>query len=145
MELVIEILMQGVKHFGPEEIAERIRDFDQNMCTELFLSELKRVLPSPEQVGKLNVYRNADPSELAELHPSDRLMVKLIQIERLGPRIQGMLYRRTFEEKWSLLDDGAKKLFEAGQALLRAEHFKELLKVRILTVFCCTGLALTFL
>jgi hypothetical protein len=32
-------------------------------------------------------------------------MVKLIQIDRLGPRIEGMLYKRAFEETWSLLDE----------------------------------------
>jgi cytokinesis protein len=32
-------------------------------------------------------------------------MVKLIQIERLGPRIEGMLYKCEFEETWSLLDE----------------------------------------
>lgn len=57
------------------------------------------------QVGKLNVYRNAEPEELAGLHPSDRLMVQLIKIERLGPRIEGMLYKKKFDETWSLLDD----------------------------------------
>ena len=51
------------------------------------------------------MYRNAEPEELAGLHPSDRLMVQLIKIERLGPRIEGMLYRRKFDETWSLLDD----------------------------------------
>lgn len=50
------------------------------------------------------MYRNSGPEELAELHPSDRLMVKLIQIDRLGPRIEGMLYKCAFEERWSLLD-----------------------------------------
>lgn len=57
------------------------------------------------QVGKLNIYRNAEPEELAGLHPADRLMVKLIQIERLVPRINGMLYRITFDEQWVLLDE----------------------------------------
>lgn len=57
------------------------------------------------QVGKLNVYRNADPIELAGLHPSDRLMVQLIKINRLGPRIEGMLYKVNFDETWALLDD----------------------------------------
>lgn len=57
------------------------------------------------QVGKLNVYRNADPEELAGLHPSDRLMVQLIKIDRLAPRIEGMLYKCTFDETWTLLDD----------------------------------------
>ena len=36
---------------APEEIAYRISQFDPVMCTQLFLSELQRVLPSPEQVG----------------------------------------------------------------------------------------------
>jgi cytokinesis protein len=57
------------------------------------------------QVGKLNVYRNSEPEELAGLHSADRLMVKLIQIERLGPRIDGMLYRISFDEQWGLLDE----------------------------------------
>lgn len=117
-----EILIQRVKKLEPEEIARRIKQFDQETCTEVFLSELKGVLPTPEQVkplvqshnpsmlifcqvGKLNVYRNAEPEELAGLHASDRLMVKLIQIERLGPRIQGMLYKCKFEEQWLLLDE----------------------------------------
>ena len=32
-------------------------------------------------------------------------MVKLIQIERLSPRIEGMLYKCKFEEQWLLLDE----------------------------------------
>ena len=57
------------------------------------------------QEGKLNVYKNCEPEELNELHPADRLMVKLIQIKRLGPRIDSMLYFISFEESWSLVDE----------------------------------------
>lgn len=39
------------KSLAPEEIAYRISQFDPVMCTQLFLSELQRVLPSPEQVN----------------------------------------------------------------------------------------------
>lgn len=63
------------------------------------------------------MYRNAEPEELASLHPSDRLMVQLIKIERLGPRIEGMLYRRMFDEVWSLLDDVSRGIWsEASSA-----------------------------
>lgn len=51
------------------------------------------------------MYRNADPEELASLHPSDRLMVQLLKINRLAPRIEGMLYKCVFDETWGLLDD----------------------------------------
>lgn len=98
-------MIQMVKNLTPEDIAMKIRMFDSELCTQLFLSELKPVLPSPEQVGKLNVYRNASQDELAELHPSDRLMVQLIKINRLGPRLEGMLYKAKFEEQASLLEE----------------------------------------
>jgi cytokinesis protein len=32
-------------------------------------------------------------------------MVKLIQIDRLAPRLEGMLYKCKFDEQWLLLDD----------------------------------------
>ncbi|KAM6500748.1 hypothetical protein JOM56_003762 [Amanita muscaria] len=128
----VEILIQRVKRLAPEEIARKIQQFDQDLCTHVFLSELKPVLPSPEQIGKLNVYVNADLEELAGLHPSDRLMVKLIQIKRLGPRVEGMLYKCGFSETWSLLDEAARKLADAGRSLLDAKAFKELLSLILL-------------
>jgi cytokinesis protein len=57
------------------------------------------------KVGKLNTYRKAPPEQLAELHPADRLMVQLIEIDRLGPRVEGMLYKTAFEESWTMLDE----------------------------------------
>jgi len=98
-------MIQRVKTLSPEELAMKIRVFDQDVCSQLFLSELKPVLPDAVQVGKLNVYRNASEDELAELHPSDRLMVQLIKIEHLNPRWEAMLYKSTFDEQYNLLDE----------------------------------------
>lgn len=57
------------------------------------------------KVGKLNTYRGAPSEQLAELHPADRLMVQLIEIDRLRPRVEGMLYKTAFEECWTMLDE----------------------------------------
>lgn len=35
-------------------------------------------------------------------------MVQLIKIDRLGPRIEGMLYKLSFDESWTLLDKVAR-------------------------------------
>jgi hypothetical protein len=43
--------MQLVKKLEPEEIAYKLQQFDPGICTQVFLSELKRVLPSPEEVS----------------------------------------------------------------------------------------------
>ncbi|CAE6358045.1 unnamed protein product [Rhizoctonia solani] len=128
----VEIIIQRVKRLTPEEIATKILQSDREVCTESFLDELKRVLPSPEQVGKLNIYRNATMEELSELHPSDRLMVQLIKIERLSPRVDGMIYRARFEENFGLQNDGARKLIEACESLRSAPAFKELMGLILL-------------
>lgn len=105
IESLLEITIQRVKNLSPEEIARKILQCDPEVCTQVFLTGLKSVLPSPEEVGKLNVYRNSTAAELNDLHSSDRLMVELIKIERLGPRIEGMLYRITFDETIEVLTD----------------------------------------
>jgi hypothetical protein len=74
-------------------------------------------------------------------------MVQLIKIDRLGPRIEGMLYKLSFDENWALLDkvtwlvlycwpftevfffQGARTLSDAGRNLLGAKQFKQLLSV----------------
>jgi cytokinesis protein len=107
--------------------------------------DLSLTLSRVPQIGKLNVYRNAGEDELLSLHPSDRLMVKLIEIDRLAPRVNGMLFRTRFDESWKLLNDvrrrilkssssliisqSTHKLSDASYALLHAKHFKELLSV----------------
>ena len=48
--ITTEIIIQRIKKWAPEEIARHLLQFDPELCTELFLSELKRVLPTPEQV-----------------------------------------------------------------------------------------------
>jgi cytokinesis protein len=131
LTLHTEIIIQRVKRLAPEEIAQQLLRMDPELCTENFLSELKTVLPSPEQVGKLNIYRNADAEELAGLHPSDRLMVQLIKIDRLSPRLQGMLFRCRFDEQMTLWEDNSKKLSDAGDSLLHAPKFKELMSVSL--------------
>ena len=45
-----EILIQRVKKLQPEVIAKKIQDFDSELCTQVFLSGLKPLLPTPEQV-----------------------------------------------------------------------------------------------
>ena len=73
-------------------------------------------------------------------------MIQLIKIDRLDTRIEGMLYKLSFDESWALLDEvtrpvlycqpiievifqGAKTLSEAGRSLLGAKQFKQLLSV----------------
>lgn len=119
----------------PEEISAsittligRILGLDDTL-SETYLGALKTGLPGPEEVGKLNVYKEAPESELFELDPADRFLVELLKIFRLNERVKSMLYRVQFEEAIGSLEDDADKIYRAAKSLLNAPHFSELLKL----------------
>lgn len=58
-----------------------------------------------QQEGKLNVYRTAPLEELETLHQADRFLVECLKIYRLPGRVAGMLYRVSFEETISALEE----------------------------------------
>jgi cytokinesis protein len=124
------IIMQRVKQFSPEEISVRLLRCDPEVCFEIFLVGLRSLLPTPEEIGKLNVYRNASMEELAELHSADRFMVQLMKIDRLESRVESLLFSIKFSETFGLVEEEANKLIAAGEALQNCPHFKELLTVR---------------
>ncbi|KAG8817544.1 hypothetical protein FRC18_000458 [Serendipita sp. 400] len=59
-------------------------------------------------------------------------MVQLIKIDRLGPRLQGMLFRCRFDEQIGLWEENARKIRDAGDSLLHAAKFKELMSLILL-------------
>lgn len=125
----VEILMARTKRMDPEEMCERIRNFDPELCDNTFLSELTGLLPTPEQVSLLKQQNAETPDQLLRLHPADRLMIRLIKIPRLADRLQGMLYKVNFEESITLIEGGARLLTRACDDLRGAKRFKELLNV----------------
>ena len=56
--IFIEILIQRVKKLSPEEVAMKIKEFDPEVCTQVFLSGLKNVVPTPEQVRSSSTCRS---------------------------------------------------------------------------------------
>ena len=77
-------------------------------------------------------YKDAGPEVLITLHPADRLMVQLIKIDRMEPRIEGMLYKSIFEEVYSILSESTDAVHEASENLMDAPKFIELLKLILL-------------
>ena len=63
-------------------------------------------------------------------------MVQLIKIDRLGPRIEGMLYRKKFDETWSLLDDVSGRVFRPW--VDTDDMFRVLVNYRKLATLCYT-------
>lgn len=110
-------------------VIDKIRRFDEDFCTQTFLTELSGVVPDPTQVGLLNRHQTASEEDLALLHAADRFLVELIKFDNLSLRIEGMLCRSRFDEAFGILDQNATKFNVATGALQEAQHFSGLLNL----------------
>ena len=63
----------------------KIKHFDQEVCTEVFLSELKPVLPNPEQVTD----------------KSGRRKIPIAKSTHLGRKVERVSQRGTRRTRWS--------------------------------------------
>ncbi|QRW27647.1 cytokinesis protein sepA [Rhizoctonia solani] len=124
----VEIIIQRVKRLTPEEIATKILQSDREVCTESFLDELKRVLPSPEQVGKLNIYRNATMEELSELHLLIGSWSNSSRLTDLVPN-DVCIYGIESEHALTVSSTGCKKVDRGVRESKNAPMFKELMSL----------------
>ncbi|KNZ52766.1 hypothetical protein VP01_3455g4 [Puccinia sorghi] len=113
-------------------VIEKIRRFDEEFCTQTFLTELNGVIPDPTQVGLLNRHKTDSEEDLALLHAADRFLVELIKFDNLQLRVEGMLCRALFDEAFSILDANTSQFNAATSALQNAHHFSGLLNLILL-------------
>lgn len=116
-----------------DNLIRRIYQVDDDLCTDAFLDQLKPVLPTPEDVGKLSSYKGAAEEVMETLNKADRFMVALIQIYRLPPRVDGMLFRASFEENSTSLRRRITAIRDGCEALQpnKAPHLRDLLNVAL--------------
>lgn len=101
----IEIL---IKHYAVGDtiadkissITRRILVYDEQLCTELFLTELQHALPNPTVQGLLSGHGSDTEEELKLLHPADRFLVELMRMGHISAHVKGMLYKATFDEQY---------------------------------------------
>ena len=118
---------------GPE-LAQRLRAFDSDLCTDAFLTYLKPLLPNAVVAGKLNAHRTASQETLTGLHPADRFLVELLKIDRLEARVDGMLYRVKFQDTAEIVRTQVNQIIEACEALKHAPKFANVLQVKPLHI-----------
>lgn len=114
-------------------LIKRILKIDDDLCSDAFLEQLKPVLPTPEDVGKLSTYRGASEDVLQTLNRADRFMIALIDIYRLPSRIEGMLFRATFDENVTSLRRRLSAIREGCEALQpnKTPHLRDLLNIAL--------------
>ncbi|KDN38137.1 actin-binding FH2, partial [Tilletiaria anomala UBC 951] len=117
------------KHATPEEVAHDIVNCNESILDQGFLSELLRHYPESETKGQLGEYRNASNEALRLLHPADRLVVLLMTVPHLKEKVQGLLYLTKYRETYDLIKEGAAKIREGAEAIMKAGNFARLLNI----------------
>ncbi|SAM01118.1 hypothetical protein [Absidia glauca] len=115
-----------------ESIRPGLLHMDNYFDDEQILSNLLKFLPTPEETGKLATYTNASPGELLDLSPPDKFCLEMMKIPRLKERIENMLFRATFWERYQQLHQQMTAVFDASLSLKHARNFKKLLHLILL-------------
>lgn len=89
-------LLAKLKHVTFVDVRRACLRVDDTLMTENVLSNLQATVPSPEEQGKLAVFRAGEEEVLSA---PDAFCVEMLKIERYKERIESMLFRATFAEK----------------------------------------------
>ncbi|CAG8496889.1 4842_t:CDS:10, partial [Scutellospora calospora] len=128
----INLALGRHKHLTFEEIHRKIIEFDENFCSENLLNQLMLSIPTPEERGKLSIYKDGPEDMLENLARADRFFVEVMKIHRYEQRLKFMYFHVTFNEKFSDLEHDIVSVLNASIALKESSNFKELLNLILL-------------
>ncbi|KAI8337692.1 hypothetical protein BC941DRAFT_352320 [Chlamydoabsidia padenii] len=123
-------LLAKFKHITFKDVAARILAVDDLLCTENVLTNLQLNVPTAEEMGKLSVFvKSASEDQLEQLSKPDTFCVEMMKIDRYKERVDNMLFRCTFNDKYQQLTKNMNSVLEASIALKESQSFKELLRL----------------
>ncbi|CAI2200639.1 3145_t:CDS:2, partial [Funneliformis geosporum] len=123
----INVALGRYKSFTFEEIHRKIIEMDELFCTENLLNQLMLYIPTPDERGKLSIYKDAPEDVLENLARADRFFVEVMKIHRYEQRLKYMYFYVTFKEQFDDLDRSVLSILNASISLKESKHFKELL------------------
>ncbi|CAG8616739.1 494_t:CDS:10 [Acaulospora morrowiae] len=127
----INVVLGRYKQVTFEEIHKKIVEMDEFFCTENFLSQLMQYTPTPDERGKLAVFKEGT-EDFDNLARADRFFVEVMKIHRYEQRLKFMYFYVTFSEKFTDLNDSIVSILNASIALKDSKHFKELMNLILL-------------
>ncbi|ORZ05858.1 hypothetical protein BCR42DRAFT_427913 [Absidia repens] len=123
-------LLAKFKHITFADVTARILSIDDVFCTENVLINLQSNVPTAEEMGKLSVFvKSASEEQLEQLSKPDTFCVEMMKIDRYKERVDNMLFRCTFNERYKQLTKNMNSVLEASIALKDSSSFKELLRL----------------
>ncbi|CAG8584202.1 10129_t:CDS:10 [Ambispora leptoticha] len=128
----INVVLGRYKQMPFSEMHRKIVQMDELFCTENLLNQFMQYTPTPDERGKLMVYKDSPEDVLENLARPDRFFVEVMQIHRYEQRLKFMHFHITFDEKFNDLEQSVVAVLNASIDLKDAKYFRELLDLILL-------------
>ncbi|CAO3642143.1 unnamed protein product [Cunninghamella blakesleeana] len=125
-------VLPKVKQFGDFNVVrKKIMQLDDDICTEIFLTNLISSLPSQEDDLKtMEHYINTkDDEESKKLDIPEQFTVEMMKTYRYKERLNFMLFRVQFWEIYDHLTDSMTTIADVTDSLYDSKNFHELLGI----------------
>ena len=130
----IDIFITSITRKVPfNDIATRIKGMDPSFDDEQILSNLIKYAPTAEEMGKLSPYVSSESKhDRQDLSLPDQFCLEVMDIKRFKERVECMLFRTTFRDRYHQLHKQMTAIFDASLSLKNAKAFGELLHLILL-------------
>ncbi|KAI8072909.1 formin homology 2 domain-containing protein [Gongronella butleri] len=125
----IAVLPRANKHADSfEQVKREIMAVNDDLCTDTFLSNLIAFVPDKKDDIKLmEKYLKSYPENIDELAEPDQFTIIMMSMYRYEQRLQFMLFRVQFWERYDQLTKNMTIVLDVSDALKKSTHFQELL------------------
>ncbi|KAI8972343.1 hypothetical protein BDB01DRAFT_810325 [Pilobolus umbonatus] len=115
-----------------EDSCYRFLSLDPFFLDEQVILNLIKYLPTEEERQQLARFDHASLEDIERLGVPEKFCLQMMKVKRLKERLECMLFKATFWERYTLLHKQMTSVYNASLALKDAKHFKELLHLVLL-------------
>ncbi|GJQ75438.1 dia [Trypoxylus dichotomus] len=125
----ISILLGGsLKHMPYDEIKKCLLRCDETVLTENVLEGLIQYLPPPDQLNKMQQYKES----YEELTEAEQFCVKLSEVKRLLPRLKSLRFKQQYAEMVTDVKPDIVAATAACEEVKKSRKFAKLLELILL-------------
>ncbi|CAO3596021.1 unnamed protein product [Absidia cylindrospora] len=120
------------KRLPLDQFRSRMLAMDDDLNDEELLMALLKFAPTKDEIKNLTPYLNAPSEQVLALSPPDQFCLQMMTIPRFTERLECMVFRASFKDKYQRLRHQMDNVKEASVSLYDASSFKELLQLILL-------------
>ncbi|RKP20512.1 FH2-domain-containing protein, partial [Rozella allomycis CSF55] len=127
-EIKLAIMLSRIKMTFPE-VKEAILRVDEEKITEQMIKQFLNFIPTQEETGLLMEYENSSE----QLEKADQFFIQMIKIPRYEQRLNCILYKFRFQERYKELKPDLDAVINASNEVMKSKMFSQILEI-ILTL-----------